>query len=76
MANPLYNLLNNNMNLGQFGNFMNLANQFNQFKRGFTGNAEQQVHSMINSGKMSQEQFNYLAPLATQFQNILKTLFR
>ena len=76
MANPLFNLLNNNVNFGQFGNMMNLVSQFNQFKQGFQGNAEQQVHDLINSGQMTQEQFNQLAPLATQFQNMMKNMFR
>lgn len=72
MANPLFNLLNNNMNFGQFGNMMNLLGRFNQFKQNFQGDPKQQVQNMINSGQMTQEQFNKLAQMATQFQNMLK----
>jgi len=72
MANPLFNLLSNNMNMGQFGNMMNLINQFSQFKQNFQGDPKQQVQNMLSSGQMSQEQFNQLSQLATQFQNMLK----
>lgn len=80
MANPLFNLLNNGSNMGGngfgngfggFGNFTNLISQFNNFKQNFQGDPKQQVQNMINSGQMSQSQFNQLAQLATQFQNLL-----
>ena len=91
MAIPLFNLLNNGMNngfgngmanntmngngFGIFGNFMNLVSQFNQFEQNFQGDAKQQVQDLLNSGRMNQSQFNLTAPLATQFQNMLR-MFR
>ena len=91
MASPLFNLLNNGTNngfgngmanntmngngFGIFGNFMNLVSQFNQFEQNFQGDAKQQVQDLLNSGQMSQSQFNQFAPLATQFQNMLR-MFR
>lgn len=80
MANPLFNLLNNGSNMGgngfgngfgNFGNFANLISQFNNFKQNFQGDPKQQVQNMLNSGQMSQSQFNYFAQLANQFQNLL-----
>lgn len=79
MANPLFNLLNNGMmnnnmggnGFGNFGNFANLISQFNNFKQNFQGDPKQQVQNMLNSGQMSQSQFNYFAQLANQFQNLL-----
>lgn len=71
MANPLFNLLNNNSQFGNMGNFMNLISQFNSFKQNFQGDPKQQVQNMLNSGQMTQEQFNKLAQMATQFQNML-----
>lgn len=79
MANPLFNLLNNgimnNMSgngFGNgFGNLTNLISQFNNFKQNFQGDPKQQVQNMLNSGQMSQSQFNQLAQLANQFQNLL-----
>lgn len=85
MMNPLFNLLNNNMNtMNNMGmsnptynnmntmNMTNLINQFNQFKQNFNGNPEQQVKQLLNSGQMSQQQFNQLSQIAKMFQGILK----
>lgn len=70
--NNLFNLLGGNQNLlGQFGNMQNLIQQFNQFKSTFKGDAKQQVQQLLNSGQMSQQQYNYLQGLAQQFQNML-----
>lgn len=53
----------------QMGNFLT---QFNQFKSTFSGNPEQQVKQLINSGRMSQEQFNQLAQTANQLRQFIK----
>ena len=66
--NSLYNDLKPNP-LNQMNN---LINQFNQFRSTFTGNPEQQVKQLINSGRMSQEQFNQLAQTANQLRQLIK----
>lgn len=53
------------------GGIGNLIRQFQQFRASFQGNPQQQVQQLLNSGKMSQEQFNQLAGLANQFQRFL-----
>ena len=76
--NPLFNLLNNNrqpmngMNNNPMNNMMNMINQFNQFKSTFNGNPEQEVKQLLNSGRMSQQQYNYLSQMAQQLRGILK----
>lgn len=55
--------------MGQMSNFIS---QFNNFRSTFTGNPEQQVKQLINSGKMSQEQFNQLAQTANQLRQLIK----
>lgn len=66
MSNPLFDILG-----GQTpGN--NLLQQFNQFKKTFTGDPKQQVQQLLNSGRMTQEQFNRLSKMADQFQSLLK----
>ena len=55
--------------LSQMGN---LINQFNQFRSNFTGNPEQQVKELINSGRMSQDQFNQFAQMANQLRQLIK----
>lgn len=68
MSNPLFNLIGNN----NFGNMANFLHQFNEFKRNFTGDPKKQVQQMLNNGKISQEQFNHVANLATQIQKTIK----
>lgn len=53
------------------GGIGNLIQQFQQFRASFRGDPQQQVQQLLNSGKMSQEQFNQLAGLARQFQSLL-----
>lgn len=73
MNNPLFNLLGGgNMQLpGPLGNMQNFMTQFNQFRQTFQGNPQQQVQQMLNSGQMSQQQFNQLSQLATQIQKMM-----
>jgi hypothetical protein len=49
-----------------------MIQQFNQFRANFQGDPQQQVQQLLNSGKMTQQQFNQLQGLATQFQRLLK----
>lgn len=72
--NPLFNLLGGGGNLFQntpFGNMMNFMNRFNQFRQTFSGDPKAQVQNLINSGQMSQEQFNQLQQMARQIQNMM-----
>ena len=53
-------------------NMANLLSQFNQFRSTFSGNPEQQVKQLLQSGRMSQEQFNQLAQTANQLRQLIK----
>lgn len=66
MSNPLFQQLGGN----QPNN--NLLARFRQFKSQFQGDPQQKVQELLNSGKMSQAQFNQLAQMAEQFKGILK----
>ena len=70
MMNPLFNMFGNQPN-GPFSNMTNIINQFNQFQSTFHGDPKQQVQDLLNSGKMSQEQFNQLSSMAQIFQTLL-----
>ena len=70
MGNPFFNQ-NQQVNNGPFGNMANMINQFQQFRANFQGDPRQKVQELLNSGKMSQQQFNQLSQLAQQFQNFL-----
>lgn len=71
--NPLFNILNGGMQ--QQNPMMNMMTQLNQFRQAFQGNPKQQVQQLLNSGRMSQEQFNHLSQMATQIQNMMNNKF-
>lgn len=56
-------MINNPM----FNNFMNFQNQFNMFRQQMTNqrvDPQAKVQELLNSGQMSQEQFNQLRMMA------------
>ena len=61
MGNPM-----GQMNPTQF------MQKFMDFKKNFQGNPQQAVMNMLNSGQMSQEQFNQLQGMANQILNNFK----
>ena len=67
MSNPLFNLLGNS----QFGNMASMVQQFQQFKNSFQGDPRQQVQQMLNSGKITQQQYDQAVQQAKAFQQIL-----
>lgn len=78
MANSLFNIFGGGspgqapMNNGPFANIANFMNAFNQFRSTFSGDPKQRVQQLLNSGQMSQEQFQQLSQMATQLQNGMK----
>jgi hypothetical protein len=66
------NSLFNDFKPQQINSMGDFLTQFNQFKSVFTGNPEQQVKLLIDSGRMSQEQFNQLAQTANQLRQLIK----
>ncbi len=76
MANPLFSRFNQNgsnfqrENGGPMNNMMGMMQRFQQFKNNFQGDPRAQVQQLLDSGQMSQEQFNQLSQMASQFQNM------
>lgn len=70
--NPLFNMFGNNMNQGPFNNMNEVLTKFNQFQSTFTGDPKQQVQNLLDSGKMSQEQFNQLSSMAQLLQPFIR----
>lgn len=68
--NPLFQQISSTTN--SLGNMQNLVQQFKQFKQTFTGNPQQQVQQLLNSGKISQTQYNQAVQMAQQLQQMLK----
>lgn len=73
MSNPLFNLFGGMMQNTPFGNMMNMISQFQQFRQQFQGDPRQQVQDLLNSGRMSQQQYSQLQDMAKQFQQLLNT---
>ena len=46
--NPLYNSMNGN----------DMIKRFNDFKKNFSGDPQRKVQELLNSGRISQEQYN------------------
>ena len=67
MANPLYNTLNNNRN----NQFSQIIEQAKQMQKTFTGNPKAEVERLVQSGQMSQEQFNQFARVANQIMQFM-----
>ena len=70
MPNSIYQQLNNNSG-NYFQNSQNLINQFNEFRKNLQGDPQQIIQQLLQSGKMSQAQLNYLQSMAFEFQKIL-----
>lgn len=57
---------------GPMGNIQQLMQQFNQFRQSFQGNPQQQIQQLMNSGKVSQEKYNWAYQQAQQFQKMMR----
>ena len=68
-VNPLYNVLQGNLPTGPQNG---IIGQFQRFKSMFKGDAKQQIQQMLNSGQITQQQYNQAVQLANQFQQMLK----
>ena len=61
MANPFFESMK-----GQNQN-PSILQQFDAFRKNFQGDPKEKVQELLNSGQMSQEQFNTLSQLARAF---------
>ncbi len=53
-------------------NQQQLLQQFQQFRNTFKGDPRAQIQQMLNSGKITQAQYNQAVQLAQQMQKILR----
>lgn len=59
--NHLYGQMNQN----------NILQRFQQFQKMFKGDPQKQVQELLNSGKVSQAQYNQAVQMAQQFSRML-----
>ena len=67
MPNPYFNSLNNQQN-----GIDQMLNEINNFRNNFKGDPRAEVEKMLNSGQLSQAQFNQYAQIANQFAKYIK----
>ena len=63
MANPLYNMFGGNAPINPIAQ---LVRDAKNFRKSFTGNPKDEVQRLLNSGQMSQQQFNQFSQIAQQ----------
>ena len=69
MGNPLYKDFNSqSANNGGIDNFIN---QVNNMQKTLKGNPKEIVQGLLNSGQMSQNQFNQLAQMANKIRGLM-----
>lgn len=68
MSNSLYQQMGGGMPMGGMGNIMQ---RFQQFQQMFKGDPRQQVQQLLNSGRVSQQQYNAAVQIAQQMQQMM-----
>lgn len=63
MANPLYNMFGSNTPMNPLAQ---LARDAKAFRKSFTGNPKDEVQRLLNSGQLSQADFNRYSQIAHQ----------
>ena len=71
MANPLFQALGGNRQTPNDGGFSQMIQGLNQFRNSFHGNPTDKVQELLNSGKMTQQQYNQLSQMARQIASLM-----
>lgn len=66
MSNPIFQQMN------PMNNIQQVLQRFKQFQQSFHGDARQQVQQLLNSGKVTQVQYDNAVKLAQQLQQLIK----
>lgn len=72
MSNPLKGVLGGSSGMpAPLGKMQTMMQSFAQFAGAFKGDPKQKVQELLNSGKMTQAQYNQLQAMAKQFQQMM-----
>lgn len=69
--NPLFNILGGGRTALPNG-VGNLLSMFNQFRSTFRGDPKQQIQQMLNSGQISQSQYNQAVQMANELRKFIQ----
>lgn len=67
--NPIYQMMMGNM---PGNNVMSLLQRFQEFRQQFRGNPQAQVQQMLQSGQISQAQYDNAVNMANQLRNLMR----
>lgn len=70
MSNPLFSMFGG-MNALPNNNMMQMLKQIMEFKQKFNGDPRQAVQQLLNSGKVSQADYNRAVQMANQLQAMM-----
>ena len=68
MSNPLFQQMGNGMPNNSMAQMMQ---RFQQFRQTFSGDPRQQIQQLMNSGKISQSDYDNAVQMAQQFQRMM-----
>ena len=71
MSNPFFNAMGGGNLPGPMGNMMGMLQQFKEFRQTFQGDPKAKVQELLNSGQMTQAQYNELQGMARAFQQMM-----
>lgn len=57
---------------GPLGNMQQMLQQWNQFKQTFRGDPQQRVQELLQSGQMTQEQYQKICQMANMYQGMFR----
>lgn len=72
MSNPLFNVLGGNQPMMNDGGFSQFIAQVKQMQQTFQGDPRAEVQRLLNSGQMTQQQFNQLSQMANQVVSLMR----
>lgn len=64
MSNPIFNQMQTNP-------IQQIMQRLQQFRQTITGDPRQQVQQLLNSGRISQQQYNQAVQMANQIQRMI-----
>ncbi len=70
MSSPLFDAMGSQMR-GPMGEMQQMISAFQQFKSNFRGDPREEVQRMLNSGQITQEQYNTVQQMAGQLARMM-----